>query len=166
MSKELNKWLDEFVENGADPTNVSDWSESAGGDCGAIILNAVGTYTIDVNEFSKAVENVPNDFFGEIGYRMNINASGSEINDLFIVATHFGTTTKSLRLNNEILFSFDSAEKSLSEAILDNQESLSIHIEISDSSDFLVGIIRESNSPASQQFDISKVLVKVEETTE
>lgn len=31
MSKTLNKWLDEFVENGADANNVANWPENAGG---------------------------------------------------------------------------------------------------------------------------------------
>lgn len=31
MAKTLNKWLDEFVENGADANNVTDWPENAGG---------------------------------------------------------------------------------------------------------------------------------------
>ncbi len=166
MSKQLNEWLDEFVENGADASDVTAWPENAGGNGGEVILDAVGTYSIDVKEFSKAVANIPNSFTGEIGYRMGINASGSDINDLFTVSGSIGSTTKYLELNNETLFSFDSAEKSLSEAILDNQESLSVHIEISNETDILVGWIRESNSPVSQQFDISKVLVKVEEVTE
>ena len=31
MAKMLNNWLDEFVENGADHKNVTDWSENGGG---------------------------------------------------------------------------------------------------------------------------------------
>lgn len=31
MAKKFNQWLDEFVENGADPKDVTNWSEKAGG---------------------------------------------------------------------------------------------------------------------------------------
>ena len=31
MSKKLNEWLDEFVENGADASDVTEWPENAGG---------------------------------------------------------------------------------------------------------------------------------------
>lgn len=31
MAKHLEKWLDEFVENGADPNNITEWPENAGG---------------------------------------------------------------------------------------------------------------------------------------
>ena len=31
MAKKLNDWLDEFVESGADPKDVTDWPENAGG---------------------------------------------------------------------------------------------------------------------------------------
>ena len=31
MAKEFKKWIDEFVENGADPADVTKWPENAGG---------------------------------------------------------------------------------------------------------------------------------------
>lgn len=31
MAKEFKKWIDEFVENGANPKNVVNWPEEAGG---------------------------------------------------------------------------------------------------------------------------------------
>ena len=31
MAKEFKKWIDEFVENGADPADVTKWSNEAGG---------------------------------------------------------------------------------------------------------------------------------------
>ena len=31
MSKKLNEWLDEFVENGADASDVTEWPENTGG---------------------------------------------------------------------------------------------------------------------------------------
>lgn len=31
MPKQLTKWLDEFVENGADPSDVTEWPENSGG---------------------------------------------------------------------------------------------------------------------------------------
>jgi len=37
MAKQLNKWLDEFVENGADPKNVIEWPENAGGGSSMIL---------------------------------------------------------------------------------------------------------------------------------
>ena len=39
MSKKLNEWLDEFVENGANPSDVTNWPENAGGgDGGEVII--------------------------------------------------------------------------------------------------------------------------------
>lgn len=31
MAKHFGEWLDEFVENGADPNNIVDWPEEASG---------------------------------------------------------------------------------------------------------------------------------------
>jgi len=54
MSKTLNKWLDEFVENGADANNVENWPEEAGG--GSLIegigikITGEDTKTISIDE--------------------------------------------------------------------------------------------------------------------
>lgn len=37
MTKTLNKWLDEFVEKGANPNNVTEWPENAGGGSSQIV---------------------------------------------------------------------------------------------------------------------------------
>lgn len=39
MAKTLNKWLDEFVENGANPSDVTGWPENAGGGGGLTPVN-------------------------------------------------------------------------------------------------------------------------------
>lgn len=56
MAKLLNKWLDEFVDNGANPSDVTDWPENAGGG-GSSIEEGTGikitgknTKTISIDE--------------------------------------------------------------------------------------------------------------------
>lgn len=48
MAKKLNQWLDEFVSNGADPSNVTNWPENAGGD------GVTNTDLIAIIEFCNA----------------------------------------------------------------------------------------------------------------
>jgi len=39
MAKTLNKWLDEFVENGASPNRVTEWPDEAGGGGTTVVAN-------------------------------------------------------------------------------------------------------------------------------
>ena len=44
MAKELNKWLDEFVENGADASDVINWPENAGGGGNSVVISGYCDY--------------------------------------------------------------------------------------------------------------------------
>ena len=46
MAKQLGKWLDEFVENGANPNDITDWPENAGGG-GSSTLTFVSKVALD-----------------------------------------------------------------------------------------------------------------------
>ena len=59
MAKEFKDWVDEFVEHGANPKNVVEWPEEAGGGSDSIVvteLPQVGEeHTIyELQETSKA----------------------------------------------------------------------------------------------------------------
>lgn len=76
MPKQLTNWLDEFVENGADPSDVIDWPENGGGGGGSYTpgtgINIVGneisvdTQTIatkeDLNDYEPASEAFSGDY--------------------------------------------------------------------------------------------------------
>ena len=67
MAKDLNKWLDEFVENGADANDVVNWPENAGGGgSGEIIIDTYDTaYTIDPVELAKSAFREPNSLYSK-----------------------------------------------------------------------------------------------------
>lgn len=54
MAKELNTWLDEFVEKGADPKNVDNWPQSSIGSIGA--ATGIDIYNLWVNYFKMLDE--------------------------------------------------------------------------------------------------------------
>jgi len=49
MAKKLNEWLDEFVENGADASDVTEWPENAGGGGSGDFVGFKEGSTITVN---------------------------------------------------------------------------------------------------------------------
>lgn len=51
MSKQLNEWLDGFVENGADPKNVTNWPEN-----GSSII-----YDVDITNVVDPSQETPSD---------------------------------------------------------------------------------------------------------
>ncbi len=64
MSKKLNEWLDEFVENGADPSDVTAWPENAGGGGEEIItIEESGDVSFAINpvELAKIAEQFDSD---------------------------------------------------------------------------------------------------------
>ena len=50
MAKEFKKWIDEFVENGADAKNVTNWPENAGGGSSLIEVPANSRITLNGNK--------------------------------------------------------------------------------------------------------------------
>ena len=82
MSKQLNQWLDEFIENGADATDVGNWPKNAGGgniDISPFVCFKAGVkITIDFKEgqysFNNQIGEYPNGLVAdEIDY---VNGSG------------------------------------------------------------------------------------------
>ena len=64
MSKKLNDWLDEFVENGADASDVTEWPSNAGGGSGGIGFKDKCEITIDLNADSFPINNNNWDYIG------------------------------------------------------------------------------------------------------
>lgn len=65
MAKELNKWLDEFVENGADPKNVTDWPEDAGGGGDGILIKTIKAgqkIRVDLSYYTNSIYQSDDDF--------------------------------------------------------------------------------------------------------
>ena len=57
MSKKFETWLDEFVENGADPQNVVDWCENAaGGGSDNILYPENQNFKLNITELAKYVK--------------------------------------------------------------------------------------------------------------
>ena len=50
MAKEFKKWIDEFVENGADAKDVTNWPENAGGGSSIIEVPANSRVTLNANK--------------------------------------------------------------------------------------------------------------------
>lgn len=56
MSKQLNQWLDEFIENGADATDVTNWPENAGGEKTPELQIINCNYSYIVNSYEPLIE--------------------------------------------------------------------------------------------------------------
>ncbi len=58
MSKQFKQWLDEFIENGADATDVGNWPENAGGGKAPElqVLSTEETYIANYNTLIDALE--------------------------------------------------------------------------------------------------------------
>ena len=82
MAKELSKWLDEFIENGADATDVGNWPENAGGGANYARYNVTGTFMIDPIELAAYTQNLQEEYFSVL-YIINSVGSG-EIDSSFI----------------------------------------------------------------------------------
>ena len=63
MSKKLQEWLDEFIENGADASDVSNWPENAGGDANYARYNVTGTFKINPVELAAYTQNLQEQYF-------------------------------------------------------------------------------------------------------
>lgn len=76
MAKKLNDWLDEFVENGADATQVADWPENAGGG------SATNTPFVQVNYGDEIV--IHCDAIKELLVENGVDISASAIGDVYL----------------------------------------------------------------------------------
>lgn len=74
MSKQLNLWLDEFVENGADPKNVTDWPANGGSGGSGITENS--KIIVDFSQYSTSVNHEGIAWADHILYFYSKNDSG------------------------------------------------------------------------------------------
>ena len=165
MAKDLNKWLDEFVENGADANDVVNWPENAGGGGnGEIIIDTYGTaYTIDPVELAKLASLLGDHGVGSIGDACAIEGSGGK--DIGSIANlQWSDKTYSLQIGSNTIFSIDGDHfTSWSDHIAEHATEISAEeIKVGDGEVF-VGVIRGSGHSPIQSFDISKLLIKKEQ---
>lgn len=164
MAKDLNKWLDEFVENGADANDVTNWPENAGGDGGEIIIDTTYTiYTIDPVELAKLASFIGGNGTGSIGDACKIDGSGGRDVGL-IVYLAYSDKTYSLQIRSNTIFSIDGDHfTNWSDHITEHATEISAkEISVGDGEVF-VGIIRADGHSPIQSFDISKLLIKQEQ---
>lgn len=91
MAKQLNEWLNEFVENGADANDVSNWPENAGG----------SSYTagegIDITDDVISVDNT-------IARKSDIPTTITKTTDSFII-TYQDNTTETITFLTDVSLS-------------------------------------------------------------
>lgn len=98
MSKKLNEWLDEFVENGADPSDITIWPENTGGGGEIITLEGENEkeYTIVVDELLKLIKDATDSRY-EIGDIVHSNDSGSDVQPCISLSTYYNDSKPSGR---------------------------------------------------------------------
>jgi len=164
MSKKLNQWLDEFVENGADASDVENWPENAGGgDSGEIVVDTSGTaYKIDPVELARLAGFIGNSE-GSIGDGYAIDGSGYE-NIRSIVYLSYMSNTYSLQIGSNTIFSIDGDHfTNWSDHITEHATEISAEEINTGDGEIFVGIIRGSSHSIIQSFDLSKLLIKQEQ---
>ena len=171
MSKKLNQWLDEFIENGADASDVTNWPENAGGgDSGEIIApdGVASYYKIDVDELLRLVENreeeIEDNSFYSFGDKCERDGSGNEQVDQCVnLQKEYNSSDSAIYINGNVVATIArSSFSSWYDFINDNR----ISIEQSDiylnEYALFVGAIRDDEFKVVETFDISKLLKKVE----
>lgn len=165
MAKKLNQWLDEFIENGADASDVTSWPENAGGgDGGEIVIDTSGTiYTIDPVELARLASFISYNGEGSIGDAYGIDGSGNE-HAGSIVYLLCMDSTYSLQIGSNTIFSIDGDHfTNWSDHITEYATEISAEEIITGDGEIFVGIIRGSSHSIIQSFDLSKLLIKQEQ---
>lgn len=167
MSKRLNEWLDEFIENGADPENVTEWPENAGGG-GEIITLEGGVekeYVIVVDELLKLIKNVTDSRYG-IGDVVYSDDSGSDVHSCIVLSTYYSDSRPSRRAiwmnGSEVASVAEGSFSSWYDFVNDSRaaiETRSIHL---NSGTVFVGVVRGVGDHIIETFDISKLLIEQE----
>ena len=176
MAKTLNKWLDEFVENGADASNITDWPENAGGGGGSDAkgVNFVPvrgmSYKLGVDELVRVATLMEQDYdaINEIEYAYYMygrGGSGVEFeygvtitnddsfvitlpdeNQTTIILTSSGTMSRTLAENKATI---ENTIFTLSAAVLDTP--------------IYIGIAASSYNNYLYPIDLTKLFIPVEE---
>lgn len=139
MSKQFKDWLDEFVENGADADNVTEWPKNSGGsDSGSTAIDMYGDYSLNLQKFCEIIDELQIEWPGsnrnnvaEIGYSLeyNIYRDGNGLNaqPLFIVSAQYASGGRAYWMLNDLGSSYNidyDENKSLSQLILEHAEEL------------------------------------------
>ena len=163
MAKKLNQWLDEFVENGADPSDVINWPENAGGGDGGevIITDGVGgkTYNIDVDELLKLIENITDTYYS-IGDFVYGNDSSSGVSSCISLTTNTNERAISIK-GVQIAGITESSFSSWYDFINDHRTAIEQELVDLDSGSVFVGVIRTVSDCVVRTFDISKLLIEL-----
>lgn len=162
MAKDLNRWLDEFVENGADASDVVNWPENAGGGGGEVGVDTNGaTYTIDPVELVKLANSIGDGSGTIVDY---YTADGSGISSVrSIIYLIYMRNTYSLEIGSDTIFSIDGDHfTSWSDHITEHAAEISAEQISTEQGQVLVGVIREGQE-LIQTFDLSKLLIKQEQ---
>lgn len=160
MAKDLNKWLDEFVENGADASDVINWPENAGGGGSEVTINTSGAvYTIDPVELVKLASFID----GEGSIIDYYTADGSGISSVrSIIYLIYMDNTYSLQIESDTIFSVDGDHfTNWSDHITEHAAEIGAKQISTVQGQVLVGVIRKRGD-LIQTLDISKLLIKQE----
>ena len=164
MAKTLNKWLDEFIENGADASDVTNWPENAGGGGGGEIIALEGaggkTYSVAVDELLKLIKNITGTYYS-IGDSVFANDSSSGVNSCISLTTNINERAISIK-GIQIASIAESSFSSWYDFINDNRTAIEQQSVYLDSGSVFVGVIRTVSDYIVGTFDISKLLIEQE----
>ena len=166
MSKKLNEWLDEFVENGADPSDVTAWPENTGSGGEEIITVESGDVSFAINpvELAKIAEQFDSDRDYSVIDEYFLDGSGnSGVSDVIYMDNSNNTVL--LQIKETTVFEIEKSEFSTwSKAILDHADDFSSISYTPASSDgrVFVGIVRSEGHDIVGTFDLSKLLIEQE----
>lgn len=175
MSKKFETWLDEFVENGADPQDVVNWGENAaGGGSGNILYPDNENFKLNITELAKYIkaaednegENAGNyrflyGFDGHGGSGVAPNYDTIDLNNGYYGYPDQFTITYSIAGQKEVLPFGNNATQSLSEALIANKDTLESII-IVGLPDIVVNVMAGYEDHL-YEIDLDKILVFVEE---
>ncbi len=165
MSKKLNEWLDEFVENGADANDVTSWPENAGGETG-YIFPSTSYFKLNVVELVKYIQQVDDDesiqfLFGyegkggsgvEANYERIQIGVNSDSNQYYVQGTQRNTGIVDITFG-------DSETQSLTEAMLEYKNMIEETVFENISSVILC--VMSDHDDAFYPIDLNKVLTFV-----
>ncbi len=131
MSKKLNEWLDEFVENGADPSDVTTWPENAGGSSEAgvnMIITEGGWYRLSVDELAKVIATMEQDNggpFEKARYGFYVyGRGGSGVEFVYGTSINWSPVDFSIEDPSGGAWSFSGSAPSMSKALIVNKKDI------------------------------------------
>lgn len=166
MSKKLNEWLDEFVENGADPSDVIAWPESAGGssEAGVNMIVTGGWYKLGVDELAKVIATIEQEHTeSRIDYGLYIygrGGSGIEFVRGNPITLDYTPGILSVETPAGDVLDFSHVASTMSESLIENKENIeSVSFELYQG--YYFGFIEDSGNNF-YPIDITKVFIPTE----